>query len=224
MFQPVHPDPYVSESAAVMLVAACESRSVSLVRHTITCCAALACANEMVTDLALHGAARLTSLDTDVVTIAPWHFHKIRTADGEGIWTFDIDTDHLAKMYEVAARVGERADAHDAVLAELHRTGRTLCTAANEYGSIAEIAGAAAAQAGFEQVPEALRIESERTREEVLAHWPEGEDVRVTWAGIARLGMCVAEFAHLAWGNPVGFGISLLDDEDHDDCDHEEES
>lgn len=198
---PIHPDPYVSESAACLIVAACESRSVGLVRHTITACAALACVNEVVTDLALHGAARLAALESDEVTIAPWHFHKVRTSDGEPVWTFDIDRDHLARMYRLSDRLGEEADDFDSVLAELHRTGRSLCTAANEYpddgGQTAFIVGA------------------ERIREEVLAHWPADEDKRTTWAGIARLGMCVAEFAHLAWGNPVGFGHEA-DDEPED--------
>lgn len=217
MFQPAHPDPYVSESAAVMLVAACESRSVGLVRHTITCCAALSCANEVVTDLALHGAARLVSLGEDVVDIAPWHFRKVATAEGESVWTFDVDVEHLNRMYAKAAEVGEKADGFERVLTELHRTGRTLCTAANEYGDLTSSAAKAVAEGGFEQVNTQLQIETERTRSEVLAHWPEDEDERVTWAGIARLGMCVAEFAHLAWGNPVGFGTSVLDDDDHEE-------
>jgi hypothetical protein len=215
MFKPLHPDPYVSESAAVMLIAACESRSVGLVRHTVTCAAALACANEVITDLAMHGAARLDSLDAEAVDIAPWHFRRVATPEGERLWTFDIDTDHLTKMYEVAARVGEEADGFDRVLAELHRTGRTICTAANEYGEITE--AVAAAEHVHGEVPEQVRIETERTRSEVLAHWPAEEDERTTWAGIARLGMCIAEFAHLAWGHPVGFGTSVLDDDEDED-------
>jgi hypothetical protein len=213
-FRPLHPDPYVSESAAVLLVAACESRSVSLVRHTVTAVAALSCANEVITDLALHGAARLASLDTDEVTIAPWHFHKVKAAEGEAIWTFDIDTKHLARMYQIAERVGEDADEFELVLAELHRTGRTLCTAANEYADLSDAVQVANADTDGEQAQRRARVETERTREEVLAHWPSGEDERTTWAGIARLGMCVAEFAHLAWGNPVGFGISALTEDD----------
>jgi len=204
---PDHPDAVVSDSMAIALVAACETRNPGLVRYALSLSTALACPDEMLADLSLCGAMRLRSLDVDEASIAPWLFRRVTTPGGERLWTFEIQREALAAVYARAAASGMDLgpDALVPAIAEAERSGRSVCTAANDPATepCDSVSGHDAHDAkATKALVDALQ-----------AHWPVDEHPMRRWVGIARLAMCCAELAHFAWGNPCGFQPFDLGDE-----------
>lgn len=208
-FFPEHPDPVVSDSAAIMLISACETRNVRLVRYALSLTSALGCPDEVMTNVALHGAMRLRTMHTDDITVSPWHFHKVLSPTGDHLWTFEVDEENLSALYGAARAQGlELEESFLApAIAEARRTGRTICTAANDELTDPE---------QHEQHEEGHQHDGKATQslvDSLQAYWPVDEPQHTRWVGIARMAMCCAELAHFGWGNPAGFRPEALDDE-----------
>ena len=174
---PEHPDPMVSEAGAVMLVAAAETRNLKVLGLTLRSVTGLTCPNEVVVDIALHGAARLRFIDRDSVNVSALHFSRITTPGGERLWTFDLDGQALSGLYETAERIGAEVASMEHMVTELHRSGRSVCTAANEYPDD--------------------EVMTSTLRDSVLAHWAMETEPFDFWSGIARLALAVAEMSYV---------------------------
>lgn len=174
---PEHPDPMVSEAGAVMLVAAAETRNTKLLGMTLRSLTGLTCPNEVVVDISLHGAARLRFLDRDSVNVSAIQFTRVRTWEHQPVWTFDVDTEHLSHLYEHAEAAGYEAHPIESMVNELHRSGRSICTAANEYPSD--------------------DVLTSNLRDGVLAHWAMETEPFDFWSGITRMALTVAEMSYL---------------------------
>lgn len=206
-FFPEHPDPVVSDSAAIILITACETRNIKLVRYALSLTTALGCPDEVMTNVALHGAMRLRTIGTDDVLIHPWHFRRVEVETGEHLWTFDIDGETMKTLYRTAEAKGYPLTEGDLApaIVEARRSGTSICTAANDP---------ATEPCDHIDAHEHDAKATQTLVDSLQAHWPVDEEPAKRWVGIARMAMCCAELAHFSWGGPAGFQRDGLDDDE----------